>query len=81
METTVLVIVNHRNQSREDLIVPLDISAWDFSKALNEIYQLGMNPDDMSTCFLRSENPVALLKGNKKLSDYLLHTGSEIHLF
>ena len=76
----VLVIVKHKSGTREDLTVPLNISAWDLAFALNEIYHLGMDPNDMSTCFLSAENPPALLKGSKKLKNYLLRDGSEIHL-
>ncbi len=62
-----------------DLEIPLYISANDLVIALNAAYSLGIDVSDMKNCYLQAENPIALLKGNKSLSAYGLHNGSEIN--
>lgn len=62
-----------------DLEVPLDISANDLVNALNSAYKLGIDTSDIKNCYLKSENPIALLKGNKTLAEFGLHNGSVIN--
>lgn len=62
-----------------DLEIPLDISANDLVNALNTAYDLGINTSDIKNCYLKAENPIALLKGNKKLADFGLRNGSVIN--
>ncbi len=66
-----------RNQ-QVDLDVPLDMSANELVLALNEAYDLRIDTADIKNCFLRSENPIALLKGNRSLHDYGIIDGSII---
>lgn len=61
-----------------ELEIPLDITANDLITALNSSYHLGMDIENIFNCYLASENPIALLKGNKLLSDYEIHNGSRI---
>lgn len=62
-----------------DLEVPLDISANDLVHALNTAYELGIDTSDIKKCYLKAENPIALLKGNKTLAEFGLHNGSVIN--
>lgn len=62
-----------------DLEVPLDISANDLVNGLNIAYKLGIDTSDVKNCYLKAENPIALLKGNKTLSDFGLRNGSVIN--
>lgn len=62
-----------------DLEIPLDISANDLVNALNTAYDLGINTSDIKNCYLKAENPIALLKGNKTLADFGLRNGSVIN--
>lgn len=61
-----------------DLEVPLDITANDFVNALNIAYKLQIDTSDIKNCYLKSENPMALLKGNKTLAEFGLRNGSVI---
>lgn len=61
-----------------DLEIPLDITANDLVIALNSAYQLGIDTTDMKQCYLKSERPIALLKGTKILSEYGIMNGSII---
>lgn len=64
-----------------DITVPLGITANEFVTAVNEVYKLGINTDDISKCYLRSENPIALLKGDTTLKKYGIRNGSVINIF
>lgn len=62
-----------------DLEIPLDISANDLVIALNSAYDLGIDTSDVKNCYLKAENPIALLKGNKLLSDYGIRNATVIN--
>ena len=47
--------------------------------ALNVAFELGIDTSNIINCFLQAENPIALLKGNKLLSDYGLRNGTVIN--
>ena len=61
-----------------DLEIPLDISANDLVLALNSAYDLGIDTSNIKNCYLKAENPIALLRGNKTLAQYGIHNGSVI---
>ena len=62
-----------------DIELPLDITANELVIALNSAYSLGIDTSDIKNCFLRSERPIALLKGNKTLRESGIRNGSEIY--
>jgi len=57
----------------------LDISANDLVNGLNIAYELGIDTSNIKNCYLKAENPIALLKGNKTLADFGLRNGSVIN--
>lgn len=61
-----------------DLEIPLSISANELVEALNTAYDLNIDVSDIKSCYLKSENPIALLKGNKTLAEFGLRDGSVI---
>ena len=63
---------------RKDIEVPLDITANELIIVLNNAYKLGMDTDDIFSCYLKCENPIALLKGNKTLREFGLHNATEV---
>lgn len=63
-----------------DLEVPLDISANELVIAVNSAYQLGIDTTNMKNCYLKAENPIALLKGDKTLAEYGIRNGSIINI-
>lgn len=69
----------HAKKSEIDLDIPFDISANELIVALNDALHLGMNVLDLSRCHLKTENPIALLRGNKLLREYGLHEGTVIN--
>lgn len=62
-----------------DLEVPLNITANELVIALNAAYDLGIDVSNIKNCFLKAENPIALLRGNKTLSEYGIRNGSVIN--
>jgi len=77
-KAVIIFNITKRNFS-VDLEVPLDISANELVVALNSAYDLGIDVSDVKNCYLKAENPIALLKGNKKLSDYGVRNGTVIN--
>lgn len=63
-----------------DVDVPLDITASELLAGLNEAYDLGINTDDAAQCYLKAENPIALLHGSKTLGDYGIMNDSIINV-
>lgn len=80
MDNKAIIVFNitKRNFS-VDLEIPLDISANDLVIALNSAYDLGIDTSDVKNCYLKAENPIALLKGNKLLSDYGIRNATVIN--
>lgn len=68
-----------KRQFTIDLEVPLDITANELVVALNTAYDLGVDTTNIKNCFLKAENPIALLRGNKTLSEYGIRNGSVIN--
>lgn len=78
-ETAIIILNITKRNFTVDLEVPLDISANDLVNALNTAYELGIDTSDIKNCYLKAENPIALLKGNKTLEEFGLRNGSVIN--
>ncbi len=80
MENKIVIVFNilKRNVSF-DLEIPLDITTRDLVVGLNQAFDLGIDITDIKQCYLKAENPIMLLRGNKLLSDYRLRNGSIIN--
>lgn len=80
MDNKIVIVFNiiKRNFS-VDLEIPTDITVRDLVKGLNQAYNLGIDISDIKQCYLKAENPIALIRGNKLLSDYGLRNGSIIN--
>lgn len=69
----------HKRKTSVDLEIPLSITANELVVALNSAYDLNINIYDIKSCYLKSENPIALLKGNKTLAEYGIMNGTIIN--
>ena len=68
------------NMEKRNVMVDLEIpSANDLVNALNTAYGLGMDTTGRKRCYLKTENPIALLIGNKTLKEFGLRNGSIIN--
>lgn len=80
MDNKAIVIFRiYKKNFETDLEIPLDITANDLVNALNTAYELGIDTTDMKNCYLKAENPIVLLKGNRLLSDFGVHDGTIIN--
>lgn len=74
------IIVRFRYANKEiDLDIPLSVTAQEFIVAVNEAYNLGIDTADVKSCHLQTENPIALIRGNKTLSEFGLHNGTIVY--
>lgn len=78
-DTAIVVFKMHKRNQSVDLQTPLFISANELVLALNTAYGLGIDTSDIKLCYLKSENPIALLKGNKTLAEFGIRNGSVIN--
>lgn len=78
-QAIVIFKVEGKNSFETDLEVPLDISANDLFVGVNTAYNLGIDTTDIKGCYLKAENPIALLRGNKTLREYGIRNGSRIY--
>lgn len=81
MDTTAIIVLDITKRNiQTDLEVNLDISANDLAVAINTAYDLGVDMSNIRNCYLKSENPIALLKGSKTLAEFGIHNGSVIKI-
>lgn len=80
MENKIVIVFNILKKNVSfDLEIPLDITTRDLVVGLNQAFDLGIDITDIKQCYLKAENPIMLLRGNKLLSDYRLRNGSIIN--
>lgn len=75
----IVIFKIHKRNFEADLEIPLDITVGDLVNALNSAYDLGVDTNDVKNCYLKAENPITLLKGNKLLSEYGVRNGTVIN--
>ncbi len=78
-DSAIIIFNMLRRQQTVDLEVPLNITANELVVALNNAYELQIDTSDIKNCFLKAENPIALLKGKKTLAEFGIRTGSIIN--
>ena len=78
-EKAIIVFNNIKLNTSVDIEVPLDITATELVIGLNAAYDLGIDTSDIKNCYLKAENPIALLRGNKTLDQYGIRNGSIIY--
>lgn len=77
---SVIVTINLlKSGESHDLEVPLDISANELCSALFQVY-LPDQLEDMQQYYLRTERPIALLRGERTLREYGIRDGSAINI-
>ena len=80
MEEKIIVIFHNLVSGEKiDLEIPINLSANELINGLNKGFDLGINMDNPSRCYLRSKNPTALLRGEVTLEDIGLRNGTIIY--
>lgn len=78
MERAIVIFKMIERKQSLDIDIPLDISANDLVLALNSAFDLKIDTLDIKNCYLKSENPIALLRGSQTLKEYGIRDGSII---
>lgn len=78
-ESAIIIFRDKHRGIEVDVETPLDITANEFVIAINSAYDLGIDITDIKQCYLKVENPIALLKGNRKLSDFGVRNGTIVY--
>lgn len=78
-DKAIVVFKGHKRNFCVDIEVPLNITANDLVLALNKAYELEIDTSNILNCYLKAENPIALLKGSKTLAEYGIRNGSVIN--
>ncbi len=78
MNTDKAIVIFKLNKKEFDLEIPLDISAYELVVALNSAFNLNINVSNNRECYLKSKNPIALLRGDKTLLQYGIRNGTQI---
>ena len=61
-----------------DLEIPLDITASELIQALNKAFTLGVPAESLAECYIKSDNPIALIRGGKTLEAFGIHNGTKL---
>lgn len=78
METAIIIFHIKKEHRTVDLELPLDLTVNEVIAALNETYSLEIDLADIRQCYLRAENPIVLLRGNRTLREFGIRNGSII---
>lgn len=60
----------------KELEVPLSMTGNEFCRALITTYMNVSDEKKLYNCYLKCENPIALIRGMKTLEDFGIHDGS-----
>ena len=66
-DKAIIVFNNVKLNTTVDIEIPLDITATELVIGLNSAYDLGIDTTDIKNCYMKAENPIALLRGNLSL--------------
>lgn len=78
-DNAIIVFAATKKGIQADLEIPLSITANELVIGLNAAYDLGIDTSNIKNCYLKAENPIMLLRGNKTLAEFGLMTGSIIN--
>ncbi len=79
MDDKAIVIFKRRESDPGiDIEIPMDITAAELIYGLNQGLHLGMNIDDPVHAYMRSENPIALIRGDVTIEELGIRNGSVI---
>lgn len=78
-ETAIIIFNITKRSFCTDLEIPLHISVNELVSALNEAYELGIDTSNAKSCYLKAENPIALLRGDKTLSEFGVRNGTVVY--
>lgn len=81
MEKETVTVIFHmlKRKQVKDIEIPLYITANELVVALNAAYDLKIDISNVKNCYLKAEEPIALLRGNKTLQEFGVRNGTAIY--
>lgn len=76
----VLQVIFEKNGEVHEIEVSKDVLLKDFLEGIQSAYGLASDYSQAEHIFVRTENPIGFLKGNKPLAAYGLRTASRIYI-
>ena len=74
-----IIIMFQYNGKTADVEIPTDITADELIHGLNRGFNLGIDVDAYERIHMRSDNPIALIKGDISIEDLGLRNGSSVY--
>lgn len=80
MKKSTIIVVFEIQQRKEthNIEMPLEITANELVHALNMAFDLKINEEDITQVYLKAENPIALIKGNRTLRELGLRDATRL---
>lgn len=78
-DSIIIQFFSFRGRRPLELDIPVDISAEELIRVLNDVYRLGMDPARPQEFHLQAENPIVLLRGSRTIREFGLHDGSRLY--
>lgn len=72
-----IILMFHYSDKTVDVEIPTDITADELIHGLNRGFDLGVDEANKD-CYMRSENPIALIKGEMTLEELGLRNGTSV---
>jgi len=80
MDNKLIIRFKNVKQNQEfDVEVPSDITANELIYGLKKSFNLSIDMDNPKQCYLRAENPIALIRGETELEALGLRDGSVVY--
>lgn len=80
MDAKIIIRFKNVKENQEfDIEVPLDITANELIYGLKKGFKLPIDMDDPTQCYMRAENPIALIRGEASLESLGLRNGSVVY--
>lgn len=82
MKNTAIVIVYIPERNiRDDLEIPLNITANELIQAIASIYSLEVHQNKLDEYYLKADFPKCLIKGGKTLKEFGIRDGTELRIW
>ena len=80
MDNSLIIRFKNVKKNEEfDIEVPADITANELIYGLKKGFQLDIDMDNPKQCYLRAENPIALIRGEATMESLGLRDGSVVY--
>lgn len=80
-DTAVVMVYIPERNIREDLEIPLNITANELIQAIASIYSLELRQDALETYYLKADSPKCLIRSGKTLKEFGIREGTEIRIW